>query len=195
MSKTLAEKTAWALAMDRGINMVCINAGLLLCPDLSITNPYLKGAAEMYKDGVFVTADLNFLVDAHICIFEDVSSYGRYLCFNHVINRTEDAIKLAQLLSPVSPQPPTWVCLIDISDLLYDLTVYVFVTYFTLVLILTLYFFFPYVKLYSCDHDMTIIQQRISNKKLNKLMVDFESGAQVEWSTAVISIMLHGPQV
>ncbi|KAF7126258.1 hypothetical protein RHSIM_Rhsim11G0017400 [Rhododendron simsii] len=138
MSKTLAEKTAWALAMDRGINMVCINAGLLLGPDLSITNPYLKGAAEMYEDGVFATADLDFLVDAHICVFEDVSSYGRYLCFNHVINRTEDAIKLAQLLSPVSPQPPT------------------------------------------CDQDMRIIQQRISNKKLNKLMVDFESGAQVE---------------
>ncbi|KAI8530457.1 hypothetical protein RHMOL_Rhmol11G0059900 [Rhododendron molle] len=138
MSKTLAEKAAWALAMDRGINMVCINAGLLLGPDLSITNPYLKGAAEMYEDGVFVTADLNFLVDAHICVFEDVSSYGRYLCFNHVINHTEDAIKLAQLLSPMSLQPPT------------------------------------------CDQDMRIIQQRISNKKLNKLMVDFESGAQVE---------------
>ena len=103
LSKTLAEKTAWALAMDRGINMVCINAGLLVGPDLSITNPYLKGAAEMYEDGVFVTVDLNFLVNAHICVFEDVSSYGRYLCFNHVINRTEDAVKLAQMLTPASP--------------------------------------------------------------------------------------------
>ncbi|GMP79521.1 hypothetical protein CsSME_00035026 [Camellia sinensis var. sinensis] len=105
LSKTLAEKTAWALAMDRGMNLVCINAGLLMGPELSITNPYLKGAAEMYEDGVFVTVDLNSLADAHICVFEDVSSYGRYLCFSHVINSTEDAIKMAQMLDPASPQP------------------------------------------------------------------------------------------
>ncbi|PSR93548.1 Cinnamoyl-CoA reductase-like [Actinidia chinensis var. chinensis] len=138
LSKTLAEKTAWALAMDRGINMVCINAGLLVGPELSITHPYLKGAAEMYEDGVFVTVDLNFLVDAHICVFEDVSSYGRYLCFNHVINRTEDAVKLAQMLTPETPQSQKY------------------------------------------DQDMRMIQQRISNKKLNKLLVDFESGPQVD---------------
>nr|DAD36616.1 TPA_asm: hypothetical protein HUJ06_007257 [Nelumbo nucifera] len=104
LSKTVAEKTAWALAMDRELNMVTINAGLLTGPELSITNPYLKGAAEMYEDGVFVTVDLKFLVDAHICVYEDISSYGRYLCFNHVINRPEDAVKLDQMLTrPSSP--------------------------------------------------------------------------------------------
>lgn len=100
LAKTLAEKSGWALAMDRGVNMVSINAGLLMLPDLSITNPYLKGAAEMYEHGVFVTVDLDFLVDAHICVYEDISSYGRYLCFNHVINQTQDALKLAYLLTP-----------------------------------------------------------------------------------------------
>ncbi|XAR70644.1 Cinnamoyl-CoA reductase [Bertholletia excelsa] len=136
LSKTLAEKTAWALAMDRGLNMVSVNGGLLVGPDLSITNPYLKGAAEMYESGVLVTVDLNFLVDAHICVFEDVSSYGRYLCFSHVINSTEDAIKLTQMLTPASPH------------------------------------------LHEHEQDTRMIQQRISNKKLNKLMVDFESGTQ-----------------
>lgn len=108
LSKTLAEKTAWALAMDRGVSMVSINAGLLLSPDLTITHPYLKGAAEMYKDGIFVTVDLKFLVDSHICVFEESSAYGRYLCFNHVINSNEDAMKLAQILLPsdVSSLPP-----------------------------------------------------------------------------------------
>ncbi|KAF8380708.1 hypothetical protein HHK36_028198 [Tetracentron sinense] len=105
LSKTLAEKTAWALAMDRGVNMVSVNAGLVMGPDLTVTNPYLKGAAEMYEDGVFVTVELNFLVDAHICVFEDVSTYGRYLCFNHVINRPQDAVKLAQMLMPSSSSP------------------------------------------------------------------------------------------
>ncbi|XP_022731889.1 cinnamoyl-CoA reductase-like SNL6 isoform X2 [Durio zibethinus] len=142
LSKTVAEKTAWALAMDRGINMVSINGGLLMGPNLSITHPYLKGAAEMYEYGTFVTVDLNFLVDAHICVFQDVSSYGRYLCFNHVINRHEDAIQLARLLSPSTPSPPQ-----------------------------------------SDEEANTIIQQRLSNKKLNKLMEDFESGGALEdWS-------------
>ncbi|KAL3837948.1 hypothetical protein ACJIZ3_022539 [Penstemon smallii] len=102
LSKTVAEKTAWALAMDRGVNMVSINAGLVMQPDLSIKDPYLLGASEMFKDGVFVTVDLKFLVDAHICVFEDSSSYGRYLCFNHIINRSKDAVKLATMLLPSS---------------------------------------------------------------------------------------------
>ncbi|KAK6250930.1 hypothetical protein SCA6_004935 [Theobroma cacao] len=136
LSKTLTEKTAWALAMDRGINMVSVNGGLLTGPHLSITNPYLKGAAEMYEAGTFVTVDLNFLVDAHICVFEDVSSYGRYLCFNHVINRHEDAVQLARLLTPSVPSPAQ-----------------------------------------SYEEANMIIQQKLSNKKLNKLLVDFESEA------------------
>ncbi|KAK2977220.1 hypothetical protein RJ640_028425 [Escallonia rubra] len=136
LSKTLAEKTAWALAMDREVNMVSVNAGLLMGPDLAITNPYLKGAAEMYEDGVFVTVDLRFLVDAHVCVFEEASSYGRYLCFNHVINSNEDALKLAKMLSPASASSPPQ----------------------------------------SEEEASRVYQQRISNKKLNKLMVNFESG-------------------
>ncbi|XP_040985888.1 cinnamoyl-CoA reductase-like SNL6 [Juglans microcarpa x Juglans regia] len=141
LSKTLAEKTAWALAMDRGVNMVSVNAALMMGgPDVSITHPYLKGAAEMYEDGVLLTVDMNFLVDAHICVFENISSYGRYLCFNHVVNRHEDALKLAQVLTTPSAAP-----------------------------------MLPQ----SYEQDMRIIQQRISNKKLNQLMVDFECGSQV----------------
>jgi nucleoside-diphosphate-sugar epimerase len=134
LSKTVAEKTAWALAMDRGVNMVTINGGLLMSPHLSITNPYLKGAAEMYEDGVFVTADLRFIVDAHICVFEDVSSYGRYLCFNRVINSSEDAVKLAHMLLPSSPPQSV--------------------------------------------EEGKVYQQRISNKKLNKLMVNYDTELQ-----------------
>ncbi|XVF13645.1 hypothetical protein REPUB_Repub08aG0225600 [Reevesia pubescens] len=140
LSKTVAEKTAWALAMDRGINMVSINGGMLMGPHLSITHPYLKGAAEMYECGTFVTVDLHFLVDAHIFVFEDVSSYGRYLCFNRTINHHEDAIELARLLSPSTPSPP---------------------------------------QSYELEAKM-IIQQRLSNKKLNKLMVDSESERPLE---------------
>ncbi|KAL3653808.1 hypothetical protein CASFOL_003489 [Castilleja foliolosa] len=137
LSKTTAEKTAWALAMDRELNMVSINAGLLMCPDSSIKDPYLLGAAEMFKDGVFVTVDLKFLVDAHICVFEDSSSYGRYLCFNRIINSSDDVVKLATTLLPSSSSS---------SDML---------------------------------EDERYFQKRISNEKLSKIMVDFESEGQI----------------
>ncbi|XP_058206445.1 cinnamoyl-CoA reductase 1-like [Rhododendron vialii] len=142
LSKTLAEKAAWALAMDRGLNMVSINGGLLIGSSphghqlMTVDNPYLKGAAEMYEDGVFVTVDLGFLVDAHICVYEDVSSYGRYLCFNEVIDSNTAALKLAHMLFPSSPSSPSPQSL----------------------------------------EEERVYQQRISNKKLNKLMVDFKRG-------------------
>lgn len=133
LSKTLAEKTAWALAMDRSVNMVSVNAGLVMDSETSITDPYLKGAAEMYEDGMLVTVDLSFLVDAHICIFKDISTYGRYLCFNNVVNRSEDAFELAKMLTPIA------------SPLFQ-----------------------------SYEEDARIIQQKISDKKLKKLMEDFK---------------------
>ncbi|XP_047977932.1 cinnamoyl-CoA reductase-like SNL6 [Salvia hispanica] len=136
LSKTVAEKTAWALAMDREVNMVSINAGLLMYPDLSIKDPYLLGAAEMFKDGVLVTVDLEFLIDAHICVFEDVTSYGRYLCFNGIVNCNDDVVKLAKMLLPSSSSQDMF-------------------------------------------NDESVHQQRISNGKLRKLMVDFKSGLQV----------------
>ncbi|KAK6936522.1 3-beta hydroxysteroid dehydrogenase/isomerase [Dillenia turbinata] len=139
MAKTLAEKTGWALAMDRGLSMVSINGGLLMSPDLSIKSPYLKGAAEMFEDGVLVTVDIKFMVDAQICVFEDVSSYGRYFCFNRVIKTNEDAVRLANMLVPPSANPTSPMSL----------------------------------------EDRQVYQQRISNNKLNKHMVNFDSSHEI----------------
>ncbi|CAA6669653.1 unnamed protein product [Spirodela intermedia] len=80
LAKTLAEKAAWALAMDRG-------------------------AAEMYEDGLLVTVEDDFLADAHICAFEDPTAYGRYLCFNRVVCRPEDAAELAKMMAVPCPPP------------------------------------------------------------------------------------------
>ncbi|KAK8916177.1 hypothetical protein KSP39_PZI022644 [Platanthera zijinensis] len=106
LAKTLSEKTAWALAMDRGIDMISVNAGLILAGADLRSSPYLKGAPEMYEGGVLVTAKLEFLVDAHICVFESADAYGRYLCFNHTVCRPQDAVDFARLLSPTTPNPP-----------------------------------------------------------------------------------------
>ncbi|XP_031285082.1 cinnamoyl-CoA reductase-like SNL6 [Pistacia vera] len=115
LAKTLSEQAAWALAMDRMLCMVSINAGLVLGPSVTQQNPgstmfYLKGAAEMYENGVLAFVDVNFLADVHIRAFEDRSTCGRYFCFNQIVNTSEQAFKLAQSLSPLIPLPPRYEC-------------------------------------------------------------------------------------
>ncbi|KAL0428184.1 UNVERIFIED_CONTAM: putative anthocyanidin reductase [Sesamum latifolium] len=108
--KTLCERAAWALAMDRMLNMVCINAGLVTGPDVARLNPqptlsYLQGAEQMYVNGVLATVDINFLADVHIRVFEDSSTSGRYICFDQIINSEAEAVKLAKCLSPLISIP------------------------------------------------------------------------------------------
>jgi nucleoside-diphosphate-sugar epimerase len=116
LAKTLSEKTAWALAMDRGVDMVAINAGLITGPGLSNAHPYLKGAVDMYQDGVLVTVDADFLADAHVAAYECPTAYGRYLCFNNAVCRPEDAVKFAHMVSPSAPRSlPRYTYLISSS--------------------------------------------------------------------------------
>ncbi|CDP02864.1 unnamed protein product [Coffea canephora] len=113
LAKTLSEKAAWALAMDRMLNMVSVNAGLVLGPGVVQLNPrvtmaYLQGTAQMYENGVLAFVDVNFLADVHIRAFEDKSTTGRYLCFNQIVNTEEEAVKLAESLSPLISLPPRY---------------------------------------------------------------------------------------
>ncbi|XVE63463.1 hypothetical protein DITRI_Ditri07aG0022600 [Diplodiscus trichospermus] len=108
-------KAAWALAMDRMLNMVSVNAALVLGPAVSQQNPrstmsYLKGAAQMFENGVLAVVDVSFLADVHIRAFEDSSTIGRYFCFNQIVNTDEEAVKLAQSLSPLLSLPPKYEC-------------------------------------------------------------------------------------
>ncbi|VVB10970.1 unnamed protein product [Arabis nemorensis] len=113
LAKMLSEKAAWALAMDRRINMVSINPGLIVGPFVAQHNPrptmsYLKGAAQMYENGVLAYVDVKFLAEVHIRAFEDVSACGRYFCFNQIVNTEEEALKLVESLSPLIPMPPRY---------------------------------------------------------------------------------------
>ncbi|XP_038712575.1 cinnamoyl-CoA reductase-like SNL6 [Tripterygium wilfordii] len=115
LAKTLSERAAWALAMDRMVNMVSVNAALVLGPAVTQQNPqstmsYLKGAAQMYENGVLASVDVNFLADVHIRAFEDTSTCGRYFCFNQIVNTDEEAVKLAESLSPLICLPPRYEC-------------------------------------------------------------------------------------
>ncbi|KAJ4899034.1 Tetratricopeptide repeat protein [Raphanus sativus] len=120
----LSEKAAWALAMDRRLNMVSINPGLIVGPSVAQHNlgppcptskkacrkvtVVEKRAAQMYENGVLAYVDAKFLADVHIRAFEDVSACGRYFCFNQIVNTEEEALKLVQSLSPLIPMPPRY---------------------------------------------------------------------------------------
>nr|CAD1818659.1 unnamed protein product [Ananas comosus var. bracteatus] len=105
--------------MDRGVDMVSVNAGLVVDPMLSADNPYLKGAVEMYDDGVLVTVAIDFLADAHIAVYE----------------RYHQASPNAFPTAASNPSP---------SD------------------------------------ELRVIQKRIQNKKLSKVMVQFGSGRHMD---------------
>ncbi|XP_010417131.1 PREDICTED: cinnamoyl-CoA reductase-like SNL6 [Camelina sativa] len=113
LAKTQSEKAAWALAMDRMVNMVSVNPGLIVGPSVAQQNPrptmsYLKGASQMYENGVLAYVDVEFVADVHIRAFEDTSACGRYFCFNQIVNTEDEALKLVQTLSPLIPMPPRY---------------------------------------------------------------------------------------
>ncbi|KAI8011916.1 Cinnamoyl-CoA reductase-like SNL6 [Camellia lanceoleosa] len=115
LAKTRSEQAAWALPMDQMLNMASINAGLVLGPGIAQKNPqvtmsYLKGAAQLYENGVLAIVDVNSLADANIRAFEDPSTCGRYFCFNQIVNTQEEAVKLAESLSPLISLLPRYEC-------------------------------------------------------------------------------------
>ncbi|XP_061992789.1 cinnamoyl-CoA reductase-like SNL6 isoform X2 [Rosa rugosa] len=113
LAKTQSEQAAWALSMDRTLKMISINSGLVLGPSVAQQNPrttmsYLNGAAQMYENGVLAFVDVDFLVNVHIRALEDQSACGRYFCFSHIVNTEDEAVKLAQSLSPLISLPPRY---------------------------------------------------------------------------------------
>lgn len=60
----------------------------------------------MFENGVLAVVDVKFLADVHIRAFEDSSTIGRYFCFNQIVHTEEEAVKLAETLSPLFPSQP-----------------------------------------------------------------------------------------
>ncbi|KAA8530232.1 hypothetical protein F0562_004941 [Nyssa sinensis] len=102
LGKLRAEKAAWKVAEERGLKLVTICPGLItgpefVCRNSTATIAYLKGAKEMYADGLLATVDVNRLAEAHVCVFEAMNktAFGRYICFDHIVEREDEAEKLA----------------------------------------------------------------------------------------------------
>ncbi|XP_022741537.1 cinnamoyl-CoA reductase-like SNL6 isoform X2 [Durio zibethinus] len=102
LGKLKAEKVAWKIAEEMGLKLTTICPGLITGPESSYRNPtptiaYLKGAQEMYANGLLATVDVSRLAEAHVYVFEAMNktAFGRYICFDQVIDREEEAEKMA----------------------------------------------------------------------------------------------------
>ncbi|XP_030469981.2 cinnamoyl-CoA reductase-like SNL6 [Syzygium oleosum] len=102
LGKLKAEKVAWKIAEEKGLKLATICPALITGPQFINRNPtatiaYLKGAKEMYSDGVLATVDVTTLADAHVRVFEAMikTASGRYICFDRVIDGEDDAARLA----------------------------------------------------------------------------------------------------
>ncbi|KAL0925639.1 hypothetical protein M5K25_004004 [Dendrobium thyrsiflorum] len=106
LSKLMAEKAAWRAARGRNLKIVTVCPALLTGPGFRRRNStasiaYLKGAQELFTDGMLATVDVNKAAQAHVCVYEAMGSgaaCGRYLCFDHVIQRVEEVVELERQL-------------------------------------------------------------------------------------------------
>jgi len=107
LSKTMSEKAAWRVAEERGgVNLVTLCPALLTGPAFSASCAsaaiaYLKCGREMYEKNLLATVDVRKAAEAHVCVYEEmeIGASGRYICFDKLITRPQDARDLEKKLS------------------------------------------------------------------------------------------------
>ncbi|GLU01669.1 hypothetical protein SLE2022_189660 [Rubroshorea leprosula] len=105
LGKTNAEKVAWTKSRELRVNLVTVCPGLLMPPTSSsglaeTSSPYLKGGRIMLQKGLLAVADMKKVAEAHVHIYEamDYGACGRYLCFEKVVRRLNEATDLENKL-------------------------------------------------------------------------------------------------
>ncbi|KAH7547473.1 cinnamoyl-CoA reductase 1 [Ziziphus jujuba] len=108
--KTVAEKAAWELAKEKGVDMVVVNPavvfGPLLQPTINISTlhilRYLTGSVNTYPNTVQAYVHVKDVALSHILVYETPSASGRYLCAQTVLHRGQ----LLQILTKLFPEYP-----------------------------------------------------------------------------------------
>ncbi|MBA0548209.1 hypothetical protein Golob_019319 [Gossypium lobatum] len=101
LGKTKAEKVAWMKAKELKVNLVTVCPGLLMAPTfpnshIQTSIPYLKGGQMMLQQGCLAIAEVEKVAKAHVSVYEGMNygASGRYLCFDGVVRRQQEAIEL-----------------------------------------------------------------------------------------------------
>ncbi|XP_021821850.1 cinnamoyl-CoA reductase 1-like [Prunus avium] len=111
-AKTVAEKTAWEEAKEKGVDLVVVNPVLVLGPLLQPTInasiihilKYLTGSAKTYANSVQAYVHVMDVALAHILVYETPSASGRYLCGESVLHRG-DVVEILAKFFPKYPIP------------------------------------------------------------------------------------------
>ncbi|XP_042969384.1 cinnamoyl-CoA reductase-like SNL6 [Carya illinoinensis] len=101
LGKTIAEKVAWRKSKEMKVELVTLCPGVIMAPSFPNAHketsvPYLKGGQSMLQQGILATGDVKNVAEAHVYVYEamDNGASGRYLCFERVVRRLEEAIEL-----------------------------------------------------------------------------------------------------
>nr|WAU48312.1 cinnamoyl-CoA reductase [Gloriosa superba] len=110
--KTVAERVAWEVARERGLELVVMNPAVVLGPLLQPTVnastihilKYLTGSAKTYTNAVQAYAHVKDVAAAHLAVYESERASGRYLCAEGMLHRGDVVQALAELF-PQYPVP------------------------------------------------------------------------------------------
>lgn len=111
-AKTMAERRAWALAEEIGVELVCLNPTCLLGPGFTRHTPMTLPVAQMVFGEAPVTVaiaanyvDTRDVAAAHLAAFETPAAKGRYV----LSGERKHAIELARALKALVPgaKPPS----------------------------------------------------------------------------------------
>ncbi|CAO2830329.1 unnamed protein product [Amaranthus hypochondriacus] len=116
VSKLCAEKAAWKVAGEKGIELVVVNPaavlGPVLPPGLSASMVLmlglLQGSTETYENFYMGCVHVKDVAMAHILLYENKSAAGRHLCCKDITHFSDLATKVAQLYPQYNvPRFPT----------------------------------------------------------------------------------------
>ncbi|KAJ8755543.1 hypothetical protein K2173_019341 [Erythroxylum novogranatense] len=110
--KAVAERAAWEVAKEKGVDLVVVNPVLVLGPLLQSTVnasiihilKYLNGSTKTYANSVQAYVHVRDVALAHILVFETPSASGRYLCAEGVLHRG-DVVEILAKFFPEYPIP------------------------------------------------------------------------------------------
>ncbi|OWM66673.1 cinnamoyl-CoA reductase 1-like [Punica granatum] len=105
LSKTLAEKAAWDIAQEEGLDVVVVNPGTVMGPvipprlnaSMLMLVRLLQGGTETYEDIFMGCSHFKDVARAHILVYENKSATGRHLCVEAISHYGDFVAKVAEL--------------------------------------------------------------------------------------------------
>ncbi|KAL3568256.1 hypothetical protein D5086_030907 [Populus alba] len=106
LGKVRAEEIAWRKSKELKVRLVTVCPGLLIATAFPHAHketsiPYLKGGPIMLRQGLLGISDVRKVAEAHVHVYEamDNGACGRYICYERVVQRLDEAIQLENELN------------------------------------------------------------------------------------------------